>query len=350
MKKAKTLTQKAACRVDFAGGTVDLWPLYLYLGDLELVHMGIRVQAEAKIRVKAAAKKTSPLVINIESLDLNRRESYLGLEALEASLAHSTRDNPLRWVNRVVAHQLAKVPKLRGEIEFVTRSDAPPGSGLGGSSTLGIAIARGLEKILLPKSKHEDSWKLQQSVRNLEAIEIEHPAGDQDYVPALFGGLLVFHLGVDTRRIERLPASRAKFLGDRCALLYTGKPHHSGLNNWQIFQDFHNRNELTRTALLEIRNLSSQMAASLRKGNPKNFGEMLNQEWALRQKLSPAVTAPVLDEAWDFARALGASGRKACGAGGGGCLLVYFDDPRAKKSALAKTLPDNWKWLDCQPA
>lgn len=351
MKKTKRILQRAACRVDFAGGTVDLWPLYLYLGGLELVHMGLKVYTEARGAWTPSTKKNAELRITIHSLDLDRRETYNGLPALLGSLQHSTQDNPLRWVNRVVAHQLQRVPRLRGELEIVTRSDAPPGSGLGGSSALGIAIARAVEKLLLPKSKHEKAWDLQQAVRDLEAIEIEHPAGDQDYVPALFGGLLVFHLGAQKRQVEKLPAARARYLGDRCALLYTGKPHHSGLNNWQIFQEFHSKNEATRQALREIRDLSTEMAAALRLGNPKNFADLLNREWGLRKKLSPAVDAPVLDEAWAFAHKLGAVARKGCGAGGGGCLLVYFEDPKSKKAALQKTLPQSsWKWLDCQPA
>lgn len=353
MASIKKLTQKAPCRADFSGGTVDLWPLYLYLGNLELVHMAIPVLAEARFTWKPAAgkkmgKKTD-LTFTISSLDLDRRQAYNSLAALQDSLAHSTQDNPLRWVNRLVAHYAEaanRTKPLRGELFVETRSDAPPGSGLGGSSTLGIALAKGLEKIWWPAARRSDPWDLQQTVRDLEAIEIEHPAGDQDYVPALFGGLLIFHLGAHSRRIEKLPAARAKYLGDRCALLYTGKPHHSGINNWQIFMDFHNQKQSTRDALKAIRNLSSEFAEALRKNRTSTFADFINREWELRQQLSPAVCAPVLDEAWDYGRSLGAVARKACGSGGGGTLLLYFPTPQSKKAALSKALPrSDWKWL-----
>ncbi len=343
------MIERAPCRVDFAGGTADLWPLYLYLGGLELVHMAIDVKAE--VQFKWTPAKGKKLSFTISSLDLDRKTTYSSLDALCDSLRHNTLDNPLRWINRLVHFKASQMAKLGGELELQSRSDAPPGSGLGGSSVLGIAIARGLEKLWLPKSKQSAPWTLQQQVRDLEAIEIEHPAGDQDYVPALFGGLLVFHLGPNSRSIEKLPPATAKYLGERCALLYTGKPHHSGINNWQVYTDYHNGKLSTRDALKDIVALSKRFAGALRKKETKLYPELINQEWELRQELSHAVRAPVLDEAWTYAQTLGAIARKACGSGGGGSLLVYFKDPVQKNKALKTALPrSDWKWLDCKPA
>jgi len=346
----KKISVKAPCRVDFAGGTVDLWPLYLYLGGLELVHMAISVKAEAKLSYELARGRKKQFFLEVKSSDLNCSQDYHSLEELNASLSLNTKENPLRWINRLAYYFLYRA-KFSGHVIIETRSDAPPGSGLGGSSVLGIAIAQAFEKALSPASKRLKAWDLQRTVRDLEAIEIEHPAGDQDYVPALFGGLLIFKLGPNSREVEKVPSSTARYLSDRSALIYTGKPHHSGLNNWQIFMDFHNGNAKIRAALNDIKTLSSEFAEALRKKNTSRFAELINQEWKLRQSLSPAVCAPVLDEAWNFARSLGASARKACGSGGGGCLLVYFDSPAAKTAALKKALPQSdWKWLDASIA
>ncbi len=340
----KTVLERACCRVDLAGGTVDLWPLYLYAGGLELVHMGIDVWAEAQVS-KSPARSFS---VTIESADLELSKTFTSFEELGASLKLTARENPLRWVCRL-AH--AKLPPLKANWNIQTRSDAPPGSGLGGSSVLGIALAKALEKATLAPSKRSKPWTLQEEVRNLEAIEIEHPAGEQDYVPALFGGLLVFHLDATGKRIEALPAATARHLSDRLALIYTGKPHHSGLNNWQIFQEFHNRNESVRKSLFDIAATSKELAVALRKKDWKRIPELINQEWELRRRLSDAVDAEVLEDAWDFARNAGAIARKACGAGGGGCLLVYFDNPADKKAAEAKPLPaKSWRWLSASVA
>jgi len=351
LASVKKTTVRAPCRIDLAGGTVDLWPLYLHLGGLELVHMAIDVHATVDIEQEKSKKS---LVIEIESADLKRTAKYGSLRELEESLVHTTDRNPLRWVGRVV-HQKVKSSGFLGRLHVKTRSDAPPGSGLGGSSVLGIALGRALESSLLVPAKRSNPWNLQQEIRDLEAAEIEHPAGDQDYVPALFGGLLVLKLGPNHREIEQLSKKTARAVGDTSALLYTGKPHHSGLNNWQIFRAFHEGDSRVKKSLGAIRDLSGHLAQLLRTHGEKSVYEalpdLLNEEWNERLRLSPAVNAAVLDEAWTFARGQNAIARKACGAGGGGCLLVLFKSPEAKAIALGKKLPRNeWRWLSTTPA
>jgi D-glycero-alpha-D-manno-heptose-7-phosphate kinase len=338
------ILSRAACRVDFSGGTADLWPLYLHLGNLELVHMAIQTFTEAKV---STTRSKRGLKITLCSQDLGCEKTFQSREHLQKSLTQSTKENPLRWVCRLVNAGLSG-SDFTGSIRVETRSDCPPGSGLGGSSVLGVAVAKGLQKAL--RSKDLGPWHLQQWIRDLECIEIEHPAGDQDYVPALFGGLLVFHLGPNSRAIEKLPSELATEIGSRSALLYTGKPHHSGINNWQVFKAFHEGNKKVRSALFEIRDLSSQLASELRESNLKNFATRINDEWELRQQLSKAVQSDALSEAWTFAKRRGAIARKACGAGGGGSLLVVFPNAKAKTEALKHALPHaGWMWLKSDP-
>jgi D-glycero-alpha-D-manno-heptose-7-phosphate kinase len=346
----KRVTQHAACRIDLAGGTVDLWPLYLYLGNLELVNMGIAVRATAEISWRPAQGRSAHSIA-VASADMKCESRYSSLSELAESLRLTSQENPLRWVNRVLCHHLTR-NKSAGEWQIKTRSEAPPGSGLGGSSVLGVALSLGLERLLSGKAVNAaEKWRLQQEVRDLEAVEIEHPAGDQDYVPALFGGLLIFKLGPQSRSVEKLSPKLAKNIGDRTALLYTGKPHHSGLNNWAIFKAFHEGDVQVRSSLKRIRDISAAMAESLRREQLKDLGELINEEWMERQRLSPAICPPVLNQAWEHGRALGAVARKACGAGGGGCLLLYFADKKSKDHALKTPLPDTaWRWLDTSPA
>ncbi len=350
----KHVSVSAPCRVDFAGGTADLWPLYLYLGGLELVHMAIDVRATATAHFEK--KQRGGLELEVFSYDLkveNRYHSTKNSKAVLAELKDSVQShssqNPLRWVERVLHYYLDQ-SNFSGKLRIETQSQTPPGSGLGGSSVLGVALAQLCQKVLLNAKDKSTPWELQNTVRDLEAVEIEHPAGEQDYVPALFKGLLVFHLDTQKKYVEKLPKSVALQLGQRCALLYTGKPHHSGLNNWQIFTEFHNGNLKTKLALEKIKKLSGEMAAELRKKNLSPFGDLLNTEWALRQELAPAVNAKELEDAWKFGKAQGATARKACGAGGGGCLLLYFDSAKNKEKALAESLPNtNWQWLSAKP-
>lgn len=347
----KSVVKKAECRIDLAGGTIDLWPLYLYTGGLELINMGINVYATAKITRTPTNKKNPAPFIEIKSRDLNSSDTYHSLEELEASLALDTGKNPLRWLGRLT-HYALKNSKLKDQFKVETWSDAPPGSGLGGSSVLGVALLTALLESTgqLKKRTPAYLWSLQQTIRDLEAVEIEHPAGDQDYLPALFGGLNVVHLAADQRKIEPLAQKTAKYLSDRIAVLYTGKPHHSGINNWSVFKNFHEKNSTVRELIFEIAKISKTLAQELRESNFSNVPDLINAEWEARRQLSDHVDAPVLKEAWEFAKLKGAVARKGCGAGGGGCILFYFDDPKKKASVVKKSLPrPEWKWISSSP-
>jgi D-glycero-alpha-D-manno-heptose-7-phosphate kinase len=340
------VVREAPCRIDLAGGTIDLWPLYLYLGNLELVQMALNLKAKAVVSFDAGPKNE----ILIESSDYERKIRFNSLPELRASLKKSPKANPLRWLCRVAEFFLSRSGQT-GYLTLKTSSQVPPGSGLGGSSTLGIAMGQALAEAL-GDSLAKTPWVLQQTIRDLEAVEIEHPAGDQDYVPALFGGLLVFKLGPGSRAIERLPEETAAKISSRSALIYTGKPHHSGLNNWQIFRAAHEGKRVPLRGLQKIQKISADMAAALRRGDFENFEKLVNAEWTERQKLARAVNAPVLKEAWDFAKKYGARARKACGAGGGGCLYVYFSDPDKCRKFLNAPVKRGWKIFraDTSPA
>ena len=333
--------------MDLAGGTADLWPLYLYLGGLELVNMAIDVKA--KVDIEWTPLKQPAHSFELSSKDFNRSIKYKDLAELEKSLSLDTTQNPLRWVARLTHHYLKDKASF-GHWKVSTQSDAPPGSGLGGSSVLGVALSRALAKAL-KQDMWRDEWDLQSTTRDLESIEIQYPAGDQDYVPAIFGGLLIFKMGPNKKSVEKLPTTLADKISNRTALLYTGKPHHSGLNNWQVFTEIHKPKSKVKKHLQEIVQISHALAQDLRKNELGNLSDLINQEWECRKKLSPAINASVLDKAWRFGKTRGATARKACGAGGGGCLLLVFDSAEDKFSALKSKLPDSsWKWLSTIPA
>lgn len=341
MKKTKTIKTSAECRIDLAGGTLDLWPLYLYLGDLKLVNMAIGTKAFCEI--KLSPSKSFDLYI--ESRDMNCKSRFTSLDELAASLKKPTSLNPLRWVNRLAHHFLSTTNATKLKIEIKTWSDAPPGSGLGGSSVLGIAVAKAFQKAFSKKISR-DLWQMQQLVRDLEAAEIEHPAGDQDYIPALFGGLLSVRLGPNHRSVKKISPVVEKKLKSQIAILYTGKPHHSGINNWEIFKAYHEDDLKLKTLLKDIHEISTKLSLLLENKKTDGFEALINQEWELRKQLGTSVDAPVLTDAWEWAKKLGAVARKGCGAGGGGSIFFVFKNQKERDKALkTKPLKDGWKWL-----
>jgi D-glycero-alpha-D-manno-heptose-7-phosphate kinase len=341
MKKISTITQSAQCRIDLAGGTLDLWPLYLYFGELKLVNMAINTKAYCELKISPS--KT--LEIWVESKDMNSKSRFDSLNELAASLTKPTSLNPLRWVNRLTWHFLKSAGIKSGKIYVKTWSEAPPGSGLGGSSVLGVAVAKAFQKAY-PTKLSKEPWAMQQTVRDLEAVEIEHPAGDQDYIPALFGGLLSVKLGPNHRSVKKISPAVEDKIKSRIAILYTGKPHHSGINNWEIFRGYHEGDEGLKKLLKEIHQISATLSDDLEAKNTITFVELVNREWELRRKLGNSVDAPVLSEAWAWAQKLGAVARKGCGAGGGGSIFFIFKNQSERNKAIKTTpLHSEWKWL-----
>jgi D-glycero-alpha-D-manno-heptose-7-phosphate kinase len=335
---------KAPCRIDLSGGTLDLWPIYTFFPEgLRLNHMAIELYAHAHVTFDPGGK----FQLTIESRDMRSKRRHSSRASLKKSLRRSIKDNPLRWVERVCDHFFSKWALDTGSWKIVTWSEVPPGSGLGGSSTLGVALASAIADAAgRADSIRLDPWGFQQTLRDLEGIEIEHPAGDQDYVPAIFGGLLTFSLGVGRREVSKLEARRADDVASRMALIYTGKPHHSGINNWQVYKDFISKKARVKTALEDIHKVSWKMADALVKKDSKTWVKGVGEEWVARQRLGKSVNAPVLQRASKWAKSLGAVSTKACGAGGGGCLLVVFSDSKHRDRAmLEQPGSKEWCWM-----
>ena len=331
---------KGHCRVDWVGGTTDLWPLYCHLGFARVINMAIPVN----INLEICYEKSQKFSLKVESSDLGTRSQHSSLSSLHKDLSKNTKQNPLRWVHRLCYYTFQKIGLKNGLWSLSLKSDAPPGSGLGGSSVLGATLIKAIHD--LSGYTEVDAWKIHEFNFNLEAAEIEKPAGEQDALPALTGGLLSCFFSADKKTVTRYEDRLGIELAKRSALIHTGKPHHSGINNWDVFKKYHEGNKKVRSALEGIRDLSEKMHSYLEKGDLESFVKSVNDEWALRKKLSNTFDVPVLRQAWSFAQKSGATARKACGAGGGGSLLVVFPNQKIRDLALEKTLPKkDWIWI-----
>ena len=334
---------KSPCRIDLAGGTQDLWPLYHFFDDAQIIHMAISINSYCQIEHNPISKKFS---LSVHSLDLGKKKSFSSIQALK-KYAHN-RQNPLSWLALVSHYFLSQTETLSGHYILRTKSEIPPGSGLGGSSVMGVSLAKAWLKILSLKVPR--ALALQSILRNLESVQLGKPAGEQDYIPALFGGLLCFKLTYEGKTVRPLNSDVAQYLAEHCCLIYTGKPHHSGLNNWDIYQKFLSKHKQVCASLQDINTIANKMISLAEKGNFKNFARLLNAEWTARQKLSPTVNAKELQQAWKLARKHGATARKACGAGGGGCLLVCFNSPQKKHAFQEQHTPKHWQLYPIHPA
>ncbi|PIQ97906.1 MAG: GHMP kinase [Nitrospinae bacterium CG11_big_fil_rev_8_21_14_0_20_56_8] len=305
----------APTRVDLAGGTLDIWPLFLHLGNPPTLNAAIDLYATVTLKPRRDRK------IVVESRDLKLRSDFPSLDRTP------TDGHPL-----VLILKTLKYYAPRQGVEIVTSCEAPAGSGIGGSSALNVALHGALGRWT---GKALRGVRLIEVAKNIETQVIRVPTGWQDYFPALFGGVLAVVPGFEGVGFERLPVGPDE-LTRRFVLCYTGEPRKSAINNWQVMKDaLDGKPEILRK-LAAIGQVSRSLHRDLQRGRTRNLGKWLDAEWAARRTLAPNICTPQMDRLIRRARTKGALAAKVCGAGGGGC--VAFCVPPQKKEAVTQEL------------
>lgn len=219
--------------------------------------------------------------------------------------------------------------------ELETFSESPVGGGLGGSSSLSISLIKAFSEWM------GQTLDLHQSVTlssNLEAQVLHKMTGTQDYFPALSTGLNAIHYTPRGARLETL-ASDAAFWDGHLSLIYTGHPHHSGLNNWQVIKASLEQNAATLKALRDIRDISWDLYEIVKSGRWDELPRLFEREFEARVRLSTSFSSPEIEHLREVALKAGAQAVKICGAGGGGCVLVWSHPDR--KRAVEKACQEN---------
>ncbi len=307
------IVSSAPTRIDLAGGSIDIWPLYLFHDGATTLNAAISLRAHAEI-----ASRTDG-AIELRSLDTDRV-----CRAAHWSELDGTGDLPLLAL-------LARHYRL-DNATLTTRGESPAGAGIAGSSALTIAVCGALARWTQSSS---DPEHLLQVAMNVECQTIRVPTGVQDYRPALYGGIAAIELGVtgiSRRAIDVDPAD----LEQRIVLAYTGAPRNSGTNNWDITKRHIDGDRHIFDCFERIRDTAVAMRAALERGDWDEVGRQIAIEWDNRKRLAPGVTTPTIDDLIARAQVAGATAAKVCGAGGGGCLFCY-GPPRAH-AAIADAL------------
>jgi len=308
-----TIETSAPTRIDLAGGTIDIWPLYLFHPGAQTLNAAISLRARARLESRADNR----IVIRSE-------DTGATVEADDWKELWNRKE--LRLLSLLV-HFF----ETRG-ITLTTSSQSPAGAGIAGSSALNVAVCAALADW---NHTHFEPEALLQVAMNVEAQTIAVPTGLQDYRPALYGGVAALELEVDG--IRRVPMS-VDFgeLESRIVLCYTGEPRNSGTNNWEITKKHIDGDTHIFDCFERIRDTAAAMRDRLQHGDWDGVGAAIAEEWNNRKRLAPGVTTPAIDALIARATAAGATAAKVCGAGGGGCLFCY--GPPAKRAAIAEAL------------
>ncbi len=310
-----TVTSSAPTRIDLAGGTIDIWPLYLF-------HPGAQtINAAISLRASATVESRSDTRIVIRSTDTGR----------ETDVAH--RDDLVTRREMDLLGRLMQHFQAEG-VTLTTHAESPAGAGIAGSSALNVAVCGAMTTF---RGEAIDPEALLRVAQNVEAQAIFCPTGAQDYRPAMYGGISAVELdAAGVRRVDLGVDPEA--LRRRIVLAYTGAPRNSGTNNWEVTKRHLDGDQGVFDCFERIRDTAVAMRRAFARDDWDDVGRQIAQEWENRKRLAPGVTTPQIDDLIGRASRAGATAAKVCGAGGGGCLFCFAkpaDAPRVREALAA---------------
>lgn len=300
-------------RVDLAGGTLDIYPLYLLIGDAMTVNAAVAVHSEVMVRPfrQGAAR-------------LHSRNFAMGVTATD------THGFYLGGKLGLLSRALRYFPAVSG-VEIRVGNEAPVGSGLGASSSLLVALMLAAGKLTGIACRREETAR---AAMEIEAAHLKSLTGRQDHLAALRGGIqgIRFLPGrVETHRLP--PGGRAgKMLRDHAFLAHTGIAHHSSDVNWRMIRGAIDGDAGVLRKFRGIAAAARDAWGAVSAGDPEGTGASIAAEWAIRKTLASGVSTPGVDmllSSRRFRRL--AAGAKLCGAGGGGMLFGLLRDPSGRE-------------------
>ena len=295
----------APTRIDLAGGTLDIWPLYLFHPGAQTVNAAIGLRA-------ACTVSASP----------DRRVQIVSEDTGAGLYADTWRRLATDGDNRLLAH-IVRFFEVDG-VRVATRAASPLGAGIAGSSALNVAVCAALAEWCRVDLPPEGLLTL---AMNLEARTLGIPTGVQDYRPACHGGVSAIELGPAGVRRVPLDVDPAD-LERRIVLAYSGESRSSGINNWEITRRHIEGDSAVVAHLGRIAEIAAAARHALARHDWTALARQVTLEWRERQALAPGVTTPAIDRLLAAANAAGATAGKVCGAGGGGCVFFLVDPDR----------------------
>ena len=268
------ITAHAPCRADLSGGTIDLWPLYLFHPGALTLNFALEILTTCRVTPLKGQR------IELCSIDTGCHETFANLAELIASRNH----------RHILAAYLVRYFAPERGLRVETDSQSPAGAGISGSSALMIATTAALARFT---GRDIDQETMRVIAQNVEAQVIHVPTGCQDYYPALYGGVSAIHLDADGVRRAAVPVAPEE-IELRFVLAYTGAPRKSGINNWEVFKAHINGDKHVFRNLEKIATIAREMHQALLRHDWEDVACLLREEWKLRRTNAPGITTPLI--------------------------------------------------------
>jgi D-glycero-alpha-D-manno-heptose-7-phosphate kinase len=309
---------RAPLRLSFCGGGTDVSPYPEEHGGLVLAAT-INQYAYASLRPRRDSRVT------LASLDYDMSVKY----DHPRGVAFDGQLDLLKAAFRAL--------RVRRGLDLWVHSDAPPGSGLGSSSTMMVALIGVLSAWLRRPLTNDETAELAYRV---ERVDLKLAGGRQDQYSAAFGGFnfIEFHAEGSVVNPLRVRPDVVRELEYRLLLCYLGQTRQSARIIERQTENYVSGRARTVAALHDLKRRTVDMKKALLLGDVDAMGELLHQAWESKKRLESGISTPRVDELYRLARKEGAIGGKMPGAGGGGyfLLLTRFDRKHRVAAALER--------------
>lgn len=303
------LITRTPLRISIGGGGTDLPSYYR--------------QANGPLVISAAINKYVYISINPTFVE----DYFIKYSALE-------RAERIDDIDHALVREALRATDTPPGIEIVSMADIPSGTGLGSSGTFTVGLLRALYAF---KREHITAGSLAEEACRIEIDVLGQPVGKQDQYIAAFGGLTCFEFQPDDRvTVTPLAISTATLhdLEEHLLLFFTGYARSAA----DILSDQNTRSERGDTTMLEslrfTEELGRRIKAALECGDTGSFADLMQEHWEYKRARSTGMSNESIDRWYDLGRANGARGGKLVGAGAGGFLLFYADDPAQLRRAM----------------
>ena len=311
------IEESGCLRIDLLGSTLDLPPIDLIMADT--VTLNAAISLEVRVRL---LERNLPGV-EIISKDYDSKVFFPTTDFVTEKLCGG-HFKEFAFVAQILNH-FGVMKNTSLELE----SDSPTGGGLGGSSILGITLYRALARQCLVDFEPIRALRV---IRDIESRILDSgPAGYQDYYPPLYGGILGLCSKPGEVEVCQLFTQKTKqFLQEHLTLVNSKISHHSGVNNWQLYKSFFDKDPVFRKRVDTISRLARRAFEGLRREDFSEFLSLMSEEGRERAQFFPDMEVPEVRRLHSKLREKdGKIGLKVCGAGGGGCfLLIHVPESR----------------------
>ena len=238
-------------------------------------------------------------------------------------------------IQHPIFREVLRSHKIEASTEIVSLADIPAGTGLGSSGSFTVGLLRAIYAL---RCQYASAASIAEEACRIEMEVLGRAIGKQDQYIAAFGGLTCFEFPPEGPvRVTKLDISRDTMtdLTDRLLMFFTGYSR----NSTEVLSDQKERTENGDAAMLEnlhfIKGIGIEIKNALEAGDTLRFGELMHEHWLHKRSRTRGMSNGCIDRWYEVARANGAVGGKLIGAGGGGFLLFYTEDPARLRKVLA---------------